>query len=415
MERKRPEKVLQHRVTDLESRLKRTQFETYVIDKYMSFVQPPELQRTFQDIIEKLDSIRNLLVSVQASVQVTSDYQNARAISERRLEQIQFKDSNFAIGTVIAKIQEMFKMAEPFSVDPSVSNLVVTADWTMLCTLLTAVRSVISSSIQNIVLSVTTEPPLLRIAFHDKALMKLQDTLRSVDELVELRTSVTETHSSDTAASLFIAKSIAQSNEGDLELIDDELIVTFLVMKAQEQAIIASIPLPAIIPIPAPVPESHPQPNVVSNPLPPPSDALPETPPPSTTKSLVGKTLQILFAEDAEILQKIFTRHWTTKGHVVHIANNGQEALEKYKVHPLNIIFMDIEMPIKNGLLVTREIRDMERERGLPRVPIIGMSGHSLKQYAETALQSGMDGFLSKGSGYPYKEVEKIVLEYCGT
>ncbi|KAJ3175989.1 hypothetical protein HDU85_001023 [Gaertneriomyces sp. JEL0708] len=131
-------------------------------------------------------------------------------------------------------------------------------------------------------------------------------------------------------------------------------------------------------------------------------------------KSLEGKILNILLVEDSKILQEIFRKWWQRKGHNVFVASNGQEAIEMFKGKTFSIIFLDIELPIKDGLTTAREIRAYEVEKGSKPVPIIGVSGYTQKQYKERALESGMSDFISKDQGYQFNDIYKIVLEYCG-
>ncbi|KNC97208.1 uncharacterized protein SPPG_07595 [Spizellomyces punctatus DAOM BR117] len=95
-------------------------------------------------------------------------------------------------------------------------------------------------------------------------------------------------------------------------------------------------------------------------------------------------------------------------------ASDGIEAVELFKKQRLNIIFVDIDMPYKNGVEVTREIRQYERDHNLDQTPIIGVSGFTERQYEEQAFAAGMNKFVSKGTGYQLKDIYRIVVEYCG-
>ncbi|KAI8999146.1 CheY-like superfamily [Gaertneriomyces semiglobifer] len=132
-------------------------------------------------------------------------------------------------------------------------------------------------------------------------------------------------------------------------------------------------------------------------------------------KTLDGKILNILLVEDSKMLQEIFKRWWQKKGHNVFVASNGQEAVEAVKTRNFSIIFLDIEMPIKDGLTTAREIRAYEIEKGsITSVPIIAVSGYTQKQYKEKALESGCNAFISKDQGYQFNDIYKIVLDYGG-
>ncbi|RKO94431.1 CheY-like superfamily [Blyttiomyces helicus] len=101
-------------------------------------------------------------------------------------------------------------------------------------------------------------------------------------------------------------------------------------------------------------------------------------------------------------------------GHNVFVASNGQEAIDMFKTNRFSIIFLDIELPIKDGLTVAREMREWETLKGLPPTPIIGVSGFTHKAYKSKAIESGMNYFLSKGIDFQLDDIYKIVVELCG-
>lgn len=74
-------------------------------------------------------------------------------------------------------------------------------------------------------------------------------------------------------------------------------------------------------------------------------------------------------------------------------ARNGSEAIEVFAKTRLDLIFMDIQMPGKDGYAVTREIREMESDR---RVPIIALTAGTVKGEKERCMEAGMDDYLSK-------------------
>lgn len=82
----------------------------------------------------------------------------------------------------------------------------------------------------------------------------------------------------------------------------------------------------------------------------------------------------------------------------VSIARNGQEALDqfkKFKLYTFDYIFMDIMMPIKNGLEATREIRVLPR-RDAKSVHILAMSANAFESDIQECLKVGMDGHIAK-------------------
>jgi CheY-like chemotaxis protein len=120
--------------------------------------------------------------------------------------------------------------------------------------------------------------------------------------------------------------------------------------------------------------------------------------------SPTNNPLHILIAEDNLINQKILVKQLERAGHICHVANNGQEAVEIYDKIPLDLIFMDIEMPVKNGLEATQAIRQKEQGSSHPPLPIIGLSGNARLEHQEQALGVGMNAYLTK----PYDK-EKLL------
>ena len=85
-------------------------------------------------------------------------------------------------------------------------------------------------------------------------------------------------------------------------------------------------------------------------------------------------------------------------GFDVSTTQNGQEALDQFKkskLYTFDYIFMDIMMPIKNGLEATREIRVLPR-RDAKNVHILVMSANAFESDIQECLKVGMDGHIAK-------------------
>ncbi len=106
-----------------------------------------------------------------------------------------------------------------------------------------------------------------------------------------------------------------------------------------------------------------------------------------------SSTGHILLVEDNEINQLIAAELITSQGHTVDIANNGQEAIDMINTNHYDIVFMDIQMPVMDGLTATRTIRAMER---FAKLPIIAMSAHAMTGDREISLSHGMNDHLTK-------------------
>ena len=118
----------------------------------------------------------------------------------------------------------------------------------------------------------------------------------------------------------------------------------------------------------------------------------------TATPSLIKRTSRpkaILLAEDSLINQKLALGLLERWGHHVTIANNGEEAVKISAEHRFDLILMDLQMPLLDGLDATRIIRARERETG-GHVPIIAMTAHAMKEDREMCLEVGMDNYLMK-------------------
>ncbi len=105
--------------------------------------------------------------------------------------------------------------------------------------------------------------------------------------------------------------------------------------------------------------------------------------------------LRILLAEDNAINQTVATRILAKRGHTVHVAVNGREALRALEAHSFDVVLMDVQMPEMSGFEATTAIRNAER--GTTRhMPIIAMTAHAMKGDRERCIEVGMDGYITK-------------------
>jgi two-component system, sensor histidine kinase and response regulator len=115
------------------------------------------------------------------------------------------------------------------------------------------------------------------------------------------------------------------------------------------------------------------------------------------TQQAAGRqaALNILVAEDNLVNQMVVRKILEKRGHRVTIANNGQAALEALQEATFDIVLMDIEMPVMNGIEATQVIRQKELLSGRHQ-PIIALTAHALKEAVERSFLTGMDDHLSK-------------------
>jgi len=101
--------------------------------------------------------------------------------------------------------------------------------------------------------------------------------------------------------------------------------------------------------------------------------------------------------EDNPINQMIL-KHLITKKMDLdcEVVDNGRRALESWSERDYSIIFMDIQMPVMDGLTAMREIRRLEKIEGRKHVWIVAMTGLAFLEDRKAALAAGCDEFLSK-------------------
>lgn len=106
--------------------------------------------------------------------------------------------------------------------------------------------------------------------------------------------------------------------------------------------------------------------------------------------------MRVLVAEDNAVNQKIITRLLEKAGCVVTLVVNGQQVVEAALTaeDPFEVILMDVQMPVLDGLAATRRIR--ERESRSRHTPIIALTANALEGDQRLCLEAGMDGFLAK-------------------
>jgi PAS domain S-box-containing protein len=105
--------------------------------------------------------------------------------------------------------------------------------------------------------------------------------------------------------------------------------------------------------------------------------------------------LRILLAEDFPASQKVAVAILEKRGYEVIVAENGQRAVSEFERQPFDLVLMDVEMPIMDGIEATKTIRELERE-GDSRTPIIALTAHAMKGIDERLTAAGMDMVLTK-------------------
>ncbi|MCB1694558.1 MAG: response regulator, partial [Pseudomonadales bacterium] len=109
------------------------------------------------------------------------------------------------------------------------------------------------------------------------------------------------------------------------------------------------------------------------------------------------KNLSIMVADDAQDNILLIQAYLKKTPHHLTVAENGAIAVEQFKQHRYDIVFMDVQMPVMDGYTATRLIRAWEHEQNdqIP-VPIIALTANALKEDEQRSLEAGCTSHLTK-------------------
>ncbi|HBG05529.1 MAG TPA: hypothetical protein DDY22_08265 [Geobacter sp.] len=148
-------------------------------------------------------------------------------------------------------------------------------------------------------------------------------------------------------------------------------------------------------------------------------DAMPQGEPrPAQTPCLTPseeRPRHLLLAEDDATISQILGVLLRRENYQVDFAENGLRAMEMWQRGQYDLVLMDVQMPLLNGLEATGAIREQERERGC-RTPIIAMTAHALKEDEQRCLQAGMDAYISKPIDFKVtlQAIRELLRQHCG-
>ncbi|MBF0369896.1 MAG: PAS domain S-box protein [Magnetococcales bacterium] len=110
----------------------------------------------------------------------------------------------------------------------------------------------------------------------------------------------------------------------------------------------------------------------------------------------LDRGLEILAVDDAMDNLLLLKAYLKKTPHTLTLANNGQEAVERFQAGRFDVVLMDIQMPVMDGYAATRAIRAWERETGCLPTRIIALTAHVMKEVAQKVAAAGCDGHLAK-------------------
>ena len=117
----------------------------------------------------------------------------------------------------------------------------------------------------------------------------------------------------------------------------------------------------------------------------------------------------VLVADDSSIVQNLSRKILQQQDYQIVSAKDGKEVIEKFKTEDIDLILMDISIPIKDGMECTKEIRSME-DKKKASVPIIAISGNMKNYTLEDFKNAGINEFLQKPLNFD--ELVNLVFKY---
>jgi CheY-like chemotaxis protein len=121
-----------------------------------------------------------------------------------------------------------------------------------------------------------------------------------------------------------------------------------------------------------------------------------------------GRSLHVLLVEDNPVNQTVGLRTLERIGHTAVLANNGSEALSLLSKQEFDLVLMDVQMPVMDGLTATGHIRATEKGTGR-HIPIIAMTARAMRGDREACIAAGMDGYIAKPINR--EELEKTMAQ----
>lgn len=122
-------------------------------------------------------------------------------------------------------------------------------------------------------------------------------------------------------------------------------------------------------------------------------------------------SLHVLVVDDIDQNIDLLTLILKRQGHSVSEARDGEQALVQMENNIIDLVLMDIQMPVMDGLTAVKHRRQYEEKNGLTRIPIIALTASVLPQDRLSAEQAGMDGFSNKPINIPQllTEISRVI------
>lgn len=122
--------------------------------------------------------------------------------------------------------------------------------------------------------------------------------------------------------------------------------------------------------------------------------------------------LRVLLAEDESSNAAAIKILLQNCGHAVTVVKNSKEALEQLEQRDFDLILMDVQLPVMNGIEATQAIRSSDKLGSKKNIPIIAMTAYAMSGDREKFLASGFDGCL--GKPFKLKDLRQALKTHPG-
>lgn len=129
-------------------------------------------------------------------------------------------------------------------------------------------------------------------------------------------------------------------------------------------------------------------------------------------RPVASQGLRVLVAEDNPVNQRIVAMILEVTGAALTFVGNGQEALDALAGARFDVVLMDLQMPVLDGISATKRLRQIELTRNLPRTPVIALSADAMTHHVAEALDAGADAHVSKP--IDMRRLIGIINSVCG-
>ncbi len=116
----------------------------------------------------------------------------------------------------------------------------------------------------------------------------------------------------------------------------------------------------------------------------------------------------ILLVDDDELIVRMISLRLRVRGHLVEVAENGREGVEKALAGDYALVLMDMHMPEMDGREAVRRLRD-EGYRGT----VVAVTASAMSRDSQTAIEAGCDDFISKPIGDDFEQRIDDLLAKC--